>query len=139
MVGLGTFFIGIMGLAALLLWRKRLFTSRWMLWILLLAVPFPFIANTAGWFTAELGRQPWLIYGLLRTTDGASEVVSSGNILFTLLGFMGLYAVMWLLFALLTVREIAHGPEGEDEGGTHGHPGGDFDPLNTESVRTASA
>ena len=54
MVGLGTFFIAIMGLAALLLWRRRLFATRPMLWLLLLATPFPFIANTAGWFTAEL-------------------------------------------------------------------------------------
>ena len=66
MVGLGTIFIGIMVMGILLLWRKKLFTARWFLWILLLSFPFPFIANTAGWMTAELGRQPWLIYGLLK-------------------------------------------------------------------------
>jgi cytochrome bd ubiquinol oxidase subunit I len=137
MVGLGTFFIPIMALAAFLLWRGRLYTSRWMLWILLLAVPFPFIANTAGWFTSELGRQPWLIYGLLRTSDGASQVVSSGNILFTLLGFMGLYAIMWLLYMMLLLREIAHGPEDATESGTHGHADDDLDAINTESVRLA--
>jgi len=64
MVGLGTIFIAIMGLALLLLWRHRLFQTRWMLWILMLATPFPYIANTAGWFTTELGRQPWVVYGL---------------------------------------------------------------------------
>lgn len=139
MVGLGTFFIGLMSLAVFLLWRQRLYTSRWMLWLLLLAVPFPFIANTAGWFTAELGRQPWVVYGLLRTSDGASTVVSSGNVLFTLLGFMGMYAIMWLLYAMLVLREITQGPEETDEAGTHGQVAGEFDPLNVESVRTAHA
>ena len=65
MVGLGTIFIGIMTVAAFLLWRGKLYESRWMLWVLMLSIPFPFIANTAGWFTAELGRQPWIAYGAL--------------------------------------------------------------------------
>ena len=73
MVGLGTFFIAVMVLAAFLLWRGRLYRSRWMLWILMLSAPFPYIANTAGWMTAELGRQPWLVYGLMRTADGYSK------------------------------------------------------------------
>ncbi|MEJ7842856.1 MAG: cytochrome ubiquinol oxidase subunit I [Rubrobacter sp.] len=115
MVGLGTIFIGIMMLAAFLLWRGKLFESRWMLWILMLAIPFPFIANTAGWFTAELGRQPWLAYGLFRTSEGVSPLVSSGSVLFTLIGFAGMYLIMGLLYILLMVREVAHGPEGEAE------------------------
>ena len=115
MVGLGTFFIGIMTLAAFLLWRRRLYESRWMLWILMLAIPFPFIANTAGWFTAELGRQPWLVYGLFRTQEGVSPLISSGSVLFTLIGFAGMYLVMGLLYILLMVREVAHGPEAEGE------------------------
>ena len=115
MVGLGTIFIGIMVLAAFLLWRGRLYDSRWVLWILMLAIPFPFIANTAGWFTAELGRQPWLAYGLFRTEEGVSPLVSSGSVLFTLIGFAGMYLIMGLLYILLMVREVAHGPEGEAE------------------------
>lgn len=115
MVGLGTIFIAIMVLAAFLLWRGRLYESRWMLWILMLAIPFPFIANTAGWFTAELGRQPWLAYGLFRTSEGASPLVSSGNVLFTLIGFMGMYLIMGLLYIVLMVREVSHGPEAEAE------------------------
>ena len=63
MVGLGTIFIAILGVAAVLLWRRRLFQSRWMLWILMLSIPFPYIANTAGWITAEVGRQPWIKIG----------------------------------------------------------------------------
>ncbi|MGH9495088.1 MAG: cytochrome ubiquinol oxidase subunit I [Candidatus Sulfotelmatobacter sp.] len=113
MVGLGTLFIAITVVASLLLWRGRLFASRWMLWILLLALPFPYIANTAGWMTAELGRQPWLVYSLMRTADGYSKNVSAGNGLFTLLGFMGMYLVLGILFLFLVRREIERGPEAE--------------------------
>jgi cytochrome bd ubiquinol oxidase subunit I len=115
MVGLGTIFIAITVVAVFLLWRRKLFESRWMLWILMLATPFPFIANTAGWLTAELGRQPWLVYGLLRTQEGVSPLVSSGNVLFTLIGFAGMYLIMGLLYFVLMVREVAHGPEAEEE------------------------
>jgi cytochrome d ubiquinol oxidase subunit I len=111
MVGLGTVFIAATGLAALLLWKKRLFTTRWMLWVLMFLLPFPYIANTAGWMTAELGRQPWLVYNLLRTQDGASAHVSAGNVLFTLLGFMGLYSALSALFVVLVLRKIQKGPE----------------------------
>lgn len=112
MVGLGTFFIAVMAIAAFLLWRGKIFDTRWMLWILMLSAPFPYIANTAGWMTAELGRQPWLVYGLMRTQDGYSKVVSAGNGMFTLLGFMGMYLVLGILFLFLVRREIEHGPEG---------------------------
>ncbi|HEV8193306.1 MAG TPA: cytochrome ubiquinol oxidase subunit I [Ktedonobacterales bacterium] len=110
MVGLGTLFIAIMALAVLLLWRRRLFDARWMLWILLLATPFPFIANTAGWFTAEVGRQPWIVFGLLRTVDGSSQL-SAGNVLFTLLGFAGMYLLLGLLYVVLVLYEALRGPE----------------------------
>ena len=76
----------------------------------MLAFPFPYIANTAGWLTAELGRQPWLVWGLLRTEDGASPLVHPGAVVFTTIGFAGLYLVLGLLFAYLMLREIAHGP-----------------------------
>lgn len=122
MAGLGTMFVGIMALAAFFLWRKRLYTSRWMLWTLMLALPFPYIANTAGWMTAELGRQPWLVYGLLRTTEGYSRSVHAGNGLFTLLGFMGLYTVLAILFLFLVSHEIAHGPGREATSVASGTP-----------------
>jgi cytochrome d ubiquinol oxidase subunit I len=111
MVGLGTFFVAIMVIGTFLLWRKKLYNTRWFLWILLLAFPFPYIANTAGWMTAELGRQPWLVYGMLMTRDGTSEVVTAGNSLFTLMGFAGLYLVLAVLFIILVIKEINHGPE----------------------------
>ena len=111
MAGLGTWFALLMVVSAFLLWRHRLYTARWALWALLLSFPLPYIANTAGWMTAELGRQPWLIYGLMRTSDGFSNTVSASNGLFTLLGFMGLYALLGLLFTVLIYREISCGPE----------------------------
>ena len=111
MVGLGTIFIALLGLAVLFLTRGRLYDCRPLLWVLMLLLPFPYIANTAGWMTAELGRQPWLIYGLMRTAEGSSANVSAGNTLFTLLGFLGMYALLSILFLFLVSREIEHGPE----------------------------
>jgi cytochrome d ubiquinol oxidase subunit I len=111
MVGLGTIFIAVMVLALLLLWRGKLYDSRWMLWMLMLCVPLPYIANTAGWMTAELGRQPWLIYGLMRTAVGISPRVAAGNAWFTLIGFMGMYTVLAILWLLLIYREIELGPD----------------------------
>ena len=111
MAGLGTWFVLLMLVSAFLLWRGRLTHARWVLWALLLSFPLPYIANTAGWMTAELGRQPWLIYGLMRTSEGFSSTVSASNGLFTLLGFMGLYALLGLLFTVLMYREISLGPD----------------------------
>jgi len=110
MAGLGTLMILAMAIAGLLLVRGTLARSRPMLWILMLAFPFPYIATTTGWMTAELGRQPWIVYGLMRTVDGASPQVHSGTALFTLIGFTGLYLVLGLLFLFLIGRKIAHGP-----------------------------
>jgi len=117
MVGLGTLFIAIALVAQFQLSRRKLFSSRWILWILLLTLPFPYIANTAGWMTAELGRQPWLVYSLMRTADGYSKLVSAGNGIFTLLGFMGMYTVLGILFLFLVRREIERGPEAQVEAG----------------------
>ena len=111
MVGLGTIFIGLMLLAAVQLFRKKLYNTKWILWTIMFMLPFPYIANTMGWYTAELGRQPWLVYNLLRTADGISPTVSSGNTLFTLLGFIGLYILLGLLFLILAGKTINQGPE----------------------------
>jgi cytochrome d ubiquinol oxidase subunit I len=111
MVGLGTILIGVMVLASLSLWRGRLYHTRYVQWMLLLMAPFPYIATTAGWITAEVGRQPWLIYGIMRTPEGVSAHVSTGNALFTLIGFMGIYTILAMLFLFLVWREIEEGPE----------------------------
>jgi cytochrome d ubiquinol oxidase subunit I len=111
MITLGTIFIALMAYAGFQYLRGRLESSRWLLWVLMLAFPFPYIANTLGWMTAELGRQPWLVYGLFQTAKGHSQVVSAGDTVFTLIGFVGLYMVLGLLFLFLVGREISHGPD----------------------------
>ncbi len=120
MAGLGTLMIAVMGLAVLLLWRGRLDANRPMIWALMLAFPFPYIATTAGWAVAEFGRQPWLIYGLFRTAQGGSPTVHAGYTAFTTLGFAGIFTVLSFLFLFLIGREIAHGPAGSPgAGGGH--------------------
>jgi cytochrome bd ubiquinol oxidase subunit I len=111
MVGIGTLLILLMLSCVWSLGRARLYNNRVLLWALMLALPFPYIATTAGWMTAELGRQPWLIYGLMRTSEGVSSRVSAANGLFTLIGFMGLYMLLGILFLFLVHREIDHGPD----------------------------
>jgi cytochrome d ubiquinol oxidase subunit I len=110
MVGLGTLLILVMGVAAIALWRKTLYRSRTIRWALMLAFPFPYIATTFGWLTAELGRQPWVVYGLQRTANASSPQVGAGDVAFSTLGFLGLYLVIGLLFLYLVGREIAKGP-----------------------------
>ena len=110
MAGLGTYFVLLMAIAAVLLWRGKLYSSGWILWPILLSFPLPYIANTAGWMTAEIGRQPWVVYGLMRTADGYSKYVSAGNSLFTLLGFMGMYSLLSVLWIVLVYRIIESGP-----------------------------
>ena len=111
MITLGTIFIILMAYATFQNWRGRLRSTSWLLWVLTLAFPFPYIANTLGWMTAELGRQPWLIYSIFQTHDGYSKVVTSGDTIFTLIGFIGLYFVLGVLFLYLAGLEIAHGPD----------------------------
>jgi cytochrome bd ubiquinol oxidase subunit I len=86
----------------------------------MLLAPFPYIATTAGWMTAELGRQPWLVYGLMRTAVGSSPLVSVGNRLFTLLGFMGLYAALSVLFLFLIYLEVQRGPSSAEHSSSYG-------------------
>jgi cytochrome d ubiquinol oxidase subunit I len=110
MVGLGTLLILVMLISAVALWRGTLYRSRRIRWVLMLAFPFPYIATTFGWLTAELGRQPWLVYGLQRTRDGTSPQVGAGNVVFSTLGFLGLYLVVGILFLYLIAREVSRGP-----------------------------
>jgi cytochrome d ubiquinol oxidase subunit I len=110
MAGLGTIFLIVMGSAAYLLWRGRLARTRRMLWVLMLSVPFPYVATTAGWWTAELGRQPWVVHGLQRTLDAGSPQVSAGDVVFTTLGFAGLYLLLGILFVYQVLQVMARGP-----------------------------
>jgi cytochrome d ubiquinol oxidase subunit I len=113
MVGLGTILLLVAAVGVLLLWRGRLFTARPMLWALMLAWPFTYIANIAGWTVAETGRQPWVVFDVMRTSAGASPAssVPAGTGLFTLLGFTGLYLLVGLLYVVLILRLVARGPE----------------------------
>jgi cytochrome d ubiquinol oxidase subunit I len=110
MITLGSIFILLMAYARFQDWRGRLQSTTWLLWVLMLAFPLPYIANTVGWMTAELGRQPWLAYGLFRTRDGYSKVLSNGDTIFTVIGFVGLYFVLGVLYLYLVGRQIGQGP-----------------------------
>jgi cytochrome d ubiquinol oxidase subunit I len=111
MAGLGTLQIALMMLSGFMLWRHRLYQNRLLLWFLMLAFPFPYIATTMGWMTAELGRQPWIVYGLMRTIHANSPTVSGGEVAFSVLGFVGLYMVVGLLFLYLVAKQLAVGPD----------------------------
>jgi cytochrome d ubiquinol oxidase subunit I len=114
MVTLGFMFAGITMMSTFLLWRKKLYETRWMLWIWMLSAPLPYVATLAGWITTEVGRQPWLVYGLLKTEQGVTSNLSAGNAMFSLLGFIGIYLVAGLLYLLLIFKTISRGPESHD-------------------------
>jgi cytochrome d ubiquinol oxidase subunit I len=115
MIGLGTIFCAVSVLAALFLRRGRLYETPAMLWLLMLIMPFPYIANEAGWVATEVGRQPWIIYGIMKTAQASSPTVVSGEVVFTLIGFAGMYFMLGVLFLYLTLREIAIGPSGHSD------------------------
>jgi cytochrome d ubiquinol oxidase subunit I len=119
MAGLGTYMVALMGLAGFLLWRNKLYESRWILWPILMSFPLPYIATTTGWMCAEIGRQPWLVYGLIRTSAGSSTHIGAGTSLFTLLGFLGMYTLLSILFIVLVYHIIHEGPQSHD----HEHGG----------------
>jgi cytochrome d ubiquinol oxidase subunit I len=120
MVGVG------MGLIGLSLWGMWLWArgqlgatekapTRWFLRLAVPAVLLPQLANQAGWFTAEIGRQPWIVWGYLRTSDALSAVVSAGQVLTSLIGFGLIYLLLFAMFLFLLNRKIQHGPEAVEE------------------------
>jgi cytochrome d ubiquinol oxidase subunit I len=112
MVGLGGVFVLVGLLAAFLfLWRRRLFESRWMLWILVVTVPLVVASIIAGWWTAEIGRQPWIVYNVLETAKGGSPVLGGLDVLASLIMFIALYAILFALFLYLLNAKIQAGPE----------------------------
>ncbi|MEN6625729.1 MAG: cytochrome ubiquinol oxidase subunit I [Candidatus Sumerlaeia bacterium] len=116
MIALGMFFIAVTLLALFLLWRGKLFGQRWLLWIFVFAVVGPFIANEAGWLVAEIGRQPWIVYGLMRTAAAASPSVGPGQIIASVLMFGAVYAMLFLVFIYVLDRKIRGGPEPVEPG-----------------------
>jgi len=118
MVAIGMALIGISLLAGWFAWKRTLFQERWLLRILVLSALLPQIANQVGWFTAEMGRQPWVVYGLLRTSDALSKSVTAEHVLFSLILFTVVYLILFALFIYLLNKKIVHGPddaEMEDE------------------------
>lgn len=111
MVILGLFFIAVTGYAVYLLYRKRLFEHRKLLKVFIWSIPLPLIACQLGWIAAEVGRQPWIVYHLLRTSEAHSPTVTSGEILFSIILFGLVYLLLFVLYLYLLVREVKHGPE----------------------------
>lgn len=115
MISIGMFLIALTFYACFLWWRGKLFETKWLLWIFSFSVLLPQIANQAGWFAAEMGRQPWIVYGHLRTSEGFSQEVSANQILFSLILFLVIYTLLFLLFLYSLNKKIKHGPYDEQE------------------------
>jgi len=114
MVAIGMFLIGLTLFASYQWWQGKLFDNKWLLWVFVFSVILPQIANQAGWFAAEMGRQPWVVYGLLRTSDALSKVVTANQVLFSLIMFAFIYSLLLALFLYLLNKKIKHGPYDEN-------------------------
>lgn len=122
MIAVGMTLIGMLCLALFLLWRKKLFHQRWLLRLFVFSVILPIIGNQTGWLTAEFGRQPWVVYGLLRTSDAFSKSVQAGQILASIIMFGVVYLLLFLVWIYVLNKEIKHGPEAlENSDGEHHH------------------
>ncbi len=114
MVAIGFSLIGLSLLGLFYLWRGSLFQKKWLLRLFVLSVFLPQAANQLGWFSAEVGRQPWIVYGLLRTSDGLSKAVVADQVIFSLILFTLIYALLLVLFIYLLNEKIQHGPAESD-------------------------
>jgi cytochrome d ubiquinol oxidase subunit I len=114
MVAIGFGMIAVAALGFLYFWRGSLFEKRWLLWLLVLSVLGPQIANQAGWFAAEVGRQPWIVQGLLRTSAGLSAVVKANTVLSAIILFSAVYVLLFAVFVYLLNDKIQHGPDDAD-------------------------
>ncbi|SHH78215.1 cytochrome bd-I ubiquinol oxidase subunit 1 apoprotein [Flavobacterium johnsoniae] len=110
MIAIGMMLIGLTLYASFLWWRSKLFETKWILWIFSFSVILPQIANQVGWYAAEMGRQPWVVYGHLRTSDAFSQEVSANQIVFSLIMFTVIYALLFVLFIYMVNKKIKHGP-----------------------------
>ena len=114
MVGIGFALLAIALLGCYLSWRNQITRHRWLLWILVFSVLGPELANELGWFAAEVGRQPWIVYGLLRTPEGLSAVVEADAVLASLILFTFIYILLFAVFIYLLNHKIQHGPDPDD-------------------------
>lgn len=111
MVILGLYFMGLTVLGLFLLWKKILFKNRFFMWLALLSIPLPFITNELGWIAAEVGRQPWIVYKLLKTSDAISITVPAEQILVTIILFALIYLLLFVAWVLALRRQLGRGPE----------------------------
>jgi len=111
MVYLGSYLLLLTGFSLFMLWRKRLFETPWLLWLIVWSVLGPFAANELGWCAAETGRQPWIVYHLLRTTDGVSRNVPPEQIVISIIGFVIIYALLTVVWVNVLHTKITHGPD----------------------------
>ncbi len=112
MVAIGMALLGLAWFGLFAWWRGFLFRTRWLLWAFVVSVLGPQFANQLGWFTAEVGRQPWIVYGYLRTSEGLSKVVTANHVLASLIGFALIYLLLFAVFVTLLTQKIMHGPGG---------------------------
>lgn len=115
MISIGMILIAISLLAGFMWWKGVLFKKRWLMHVLMWSVILPQVANQSGWFAAEMGRQPWVVYGHLRTSDALSRVVTANQIWFSLILFFLIYTLLLVLFIYLLNKKIMHGPEDGDD------------------------
>lgn len=111
MIAIGMALIGLTLFSCFYWWKGSLFEKKWLMWLFVPSVLLPQIANQAGWFTAELGRQPWVVYDLLRISDALSNTVQANQVLFSIIMFAIVYALLFFLFIYLLNKKIQHGPE----------------------------
>jgi cytochrome d ubiquinol oxidase subunit I len=114
MVGMGLIMLAISWFGNLLRFRSLLETTRWFLWGTFLAFPTGFIAVLCGWFTAEVGRQPWVVYGLLRTSDAITPTLTTGDVLVSLIGYILVYSVVYTFGLYYIYRLLREGPTAAD-------------------------
>jgi cytochrome d ubiquinol oxidase subunit I len=110
MVAIGMLLIALSTFAIFRWYRNSLFNSKWLLWSFVGAGILPQIANQVGWFAAEMGRQPWVVYGLLRTSDAFSRSVQANQVMFSIILFGIVYLTLFILFIYLLTKKIVHGP-----------------------------
>ncbi len=114
MTALGALFILLTLMGVIQLWRGKLFEQRPLLWVFVWVVPLPFIANQLGWIVAEVGRQPWVVYGLLRTRDALSKSVVANQVIGSILMFAVIYGLLFAVWLFVLDRKIKHGPDAPD-------------------------
>jgi cytochrome bd ubiquinol oxidase subunit I len=131
MVALGMYFIGLTLFASYLRWRGTLFDRRWLLWVFVVSVIGPYLANHAGWVAAEVGRQPWIVYGLLRTSDALSKSVKAEEVLASIILFSIIYLFLLAVWLYVMHEKIKHGPEEVAVAAETGGKGGLLDAMST--------